>query len=264
MFRFAGWSALLVCAFASSASAATINAERALRLPESELGLVLEPSFQEAVTATAPVEWHDTRGADVWRMSLDGMTAHVQVFPTLYRPGAGQPHCCVSFEFGDTEFWLKIRGAFPPTGLGSHVGQSGKGSPPDDGRPPSDRPMSDRPMTSPALPSSGAPSAGGPPVEGSAAGGPPAAAPAAIAPLPPSAGGGVPVSGDSKDPGTIPTSVEREKPAAGGGFVPAIGEVPEPSLLVLVGLAACAAARRIRPSDMGSGGHRLDKPDTRI
>ena len=242
MLRHSGWFALALCAFASSASAEKITVEQGFRSSGSELALhVLEPSFQEAVIAAAP-EWRETRGADVWRVSLEGVDLRVQVFPTLHRPGAGQPNCCVFFEFGDTEFWLKILGASPASGLGSLPGSPSEGLEPGDGSelngvstpPPNPPSWSKAPAA--VEPGPGESSVGGPPASG---------------PNPPSTGGVAAGPVDSGHQESIPPSVE-DGPGAVGGIATSLPEIPEPSLLLLMGLGVAAVAKRVGRAVAGS------------
>ena len=236
MLRCSGWFALALCAFASSASAEKITVEQAFRSSGSELALhLLEPSFQEAVIAAAPTGWRETRGADVWRVSLEGVDLRVQVFPTLHRPGAGRPNCCVFFEFGDTEFWLKILGAHRASGSGSLPGspseslEAGNGSEPNG--------VSTPPPNPPSW--SEAPAAVEPGSAGSSVGGPPASGPNS-----PSTGGVAAGPVDSGHQEGIPPSAE-EGPVAEVGIATSLAEIPEPSLLLLVGLGVAAAAKRV-------------------
>ena len=122
MFRYAVGSFLVICAFAGSAWAEKIGLPKNGALLTSGLSLdVSDPLVQAAVIAAAPADWRASSGADVWWASINGFDVHVQVFPTLSRPGNGNPQCCLSFVQGDTEFWLKVHGSLggglPPGGL---------------------------------------------------------------------------------------------------------------------------------------------------
>jgi hypothetical protein len=250
MFRCSGWSILLLCGFVSSASAEKITVDQALRLSGSDLELqLLDPSFQQAVVSAAPTDWRETNGADVWRVLFEGMNVQVQVFPTLHRPGVGQPNCCVFFEVENTEFWLKIVGLLPTTGSESEAGTASGGEQPDVGGRPAG---AGEPPTNPPS-SSGAPSVSGQPVSGPPASrplasGPPAGGPPTSGANPPPVGGGSAGPIGSADSGSVPP-VHTDGPATSGEPAPGvvdIVDVPEPSLLLLLGLGVAAAARRVR------------------
>ena len=97
---------------------AIASAEKISFRPSGALETALDwsdPLVQQAVMAAAPMDWYDTPGADVWWVTLQGQRIQVQVFPALERPGNGQPGCCVHFVVRDSEFWLKVKAVSPPS-----------------------------------------------------------------------------------------------------------------------------------------------------
>jgi hypothetical protein len=106
MLRFSGCALIVLYALTVTASAETISFQ-----PTGAFEVAVDltdATLQPAVITAAPTDWHDTSGADVWWVTLDGQRFQVQVFPALERPGAGEPNCCLHFTVDDTEFWLKV------------------------------------------------------------------------------------------------------------------------------------------------------------
>ena len=125
MLRQAAISVLVVCTFTGPAAAESVgpHGQHESRLPatsdfatfdalllDSHLE-VLGSSLQALLIDANPSDWRESRGADVWRLSFEDLTWQVQVFPTFHSRGAGEPQCCFNFTVGDTEFWVKPRGA---------------------------------------------------------------------------------------------------------------------------------------------------------
>lgn len=72
---------------------------------------VLDASLQTLLVGASPSDWHESAGADVWRLPVEDVAWQVKVFPAFQFRGAGDPQCCLRFTVGDTEFWVKPGGA---------------------------------------------------------------------------------------------------------------------------------------------------------
>jgi hypothetical protein len=119
MLRHTAGSVFVACTFAGAAWAEGVG----LRYADESFPFEVDaqdPAFQSSVIAAADSDWRETPGADVWRLSFDGLNLHVLVFPTLYHPVEGDPDCCVSFTVGDTEFWVMVRPAAQKNGGTTH------------------------------------------------------------------------------------------------------------------------------------------------
>jgi hypothetical protein len=228
MLRFSGCALVVLYALTVSASAEKISFR-----PSGGFETTVnwsDPSVQQAVIAAAPTDWHDTPGADVWWVTLEGQRFQVQVFPTLERPGAGEPNCCLHFAVDDTEFWLRIKPAssqqLPGQVVPEHSASQSSGQ---SGHAPIAVLETLMPIT-PWLP-------GGAPGDALFVDEAVVLSPTLLEHLLPSSGSGS--TGESKD-----ERVESEGASIESEFV--VAQVPEPALLVLMGLGAAAALRRGR------------------
>lgn len=227
MLRFTGCAIVVLYALTATASAEKISFQ-----PSGGLETALDwsdPSVQQAVIAAAPVDWHDTPGADVWWVTLEGQRIQVQVFPALERPGNGEPGCCVHFVVGDSEFWLKIKGLSSPPPAKVGAGQNISHPPGENGHGPV-RPLESlKPVTT--WPD-GAAGESILPDEG------------LLSHLAPS---GDPLNSSGSSSGS--SGAERLESEGGSTESQvALAQVPEPGLLMLMGLGAAALKRaRTRP-----------------
>ena len=226
MLRFSGCALVVLYAFTATASAEKISFR-----PSTGLETALDwsdPSVQQAVMTAAPMDWHDTPGADVWWVTLEGQRVQVQVFPRLDRPGNNEPGCCVHFVLGDSEFWLKIENLSSPQPAPVGADQNTSRASGKNGRVPV------RPLES---------SKGVTTWPGAASGDPGLAHEGMLSHLAPP---GDPLNSSTSSGGG---SSEAERLESEGGSTQSqlVGaQVPEPGLLVLMGLGAAAALRRGR------------------
>ena len=236
MLRYCAWPIIVLCVFATSVSAEKITSHRSIELTDElrsaslNASDLLDESFQNAVIDAAPSDWRDSMGTDVWWVPSEGANIQVMVFPTLHRPGNGQPGCCLHFETDGTEFWLKIRGTPVSVPDGNLTGESGPGQQPGGAGPSTGN---ETPLITPN-------GLGG---EGGAAGGPNGPAGEGGAPVGPGTGGpGNSQNATSDGPGAPEgTGTDTAREVLG-----VIAQVPEPGILVLLGMAGLAASRRIR------------------
>lgn len=66
--------------------------------------------------AAADSSWRQSPGADLWWLVSDDLRALVKVFSTFQHPGNGEPNCCFRMTVEGTDFWVDIKDAMtsPP------------------------------------------------------------------------------------------------------------------------------------------------------
>lgn len=225
MLRHCAWSLAVLVTFTPSASAEKITFQHTQQISElTDLSvdtLLADPLFQQSVIDAAPDGWRDTLGADIWWTPFEGASYKVLVLPS---GSNGKPGS--HFEVDGTQFWMKIQGIVPATSTGSAAVPPG--SRPDGQLPDGSR--SDE-QTSQGAGNGNTSGAGGDLPNG----------PNDPLTWPPAGAGSFdPGGGLESTTGTPTASFDGDSV----GVV--VAQAPEPSLLVLLGLAGFSAARRFR------------------
>lgn len=223
MLRHCAWSLAVLVTFIPSASAEKITFQRQTQQVSEPTDLsvhtlLADPLFQQSVIDAAPDGWRDTPGADIWWTPFDGESYKVLVLPSSSK---GKPGW--HFELDGTRFWMKIQGIALATSNGSAAGPSGSGP---NGPLPAGGRRGEQSFQ-------GAESGNASGVGGDLPNG-------LNTPLP----WLLPGDGGTIDPVAALESITG--PFDGDSLSAVIAQAPEPSLLVLLGLAGLSAARRIR------------------